>query len=1026
MDNFVAELKRRIRIEDVISETVELQRNGGRGYTRGAKKGVGEHGLVVDMNNQRFAWNGNAEYGGGRYNDVIFWVMVRDRVDFKTALETLARKAGMELPKWNAEQEVRFAAVRKQEDILGVAQRVFIEWLWKDEKALAYVRGRGWSDETIKEAGLGFTGWGTPAEYEYMKNAIATAGDLHSAAAVAILGLRGGVKEWCEKRGIVPKSNWEANDYIPSMLGWKDKFGLVYPCNYFGRTSYLVRRHLQLNEDKSALIGAEDVKSYNLPKELVGERQLFFNHVYSPRAERVVLVEGPADAVTLAQWGIDAVSICGTAWADHEKALRDLKDAKFGNEKAHEALYIALDADRAGTESIRGRNGEWPLVEILGAMCRVIEWPEKDANDWLKMMVKAETTHEEQMGQVMKAIGDAKPLAIEVAKWAGSQTDDHAQTKALKRAFEVIAQMGDENIVMRYAPEFLKAFKPLGETVKGIREFSRLLKKAMGKGEDGDDEKEEVVYTYGGRIGDWLLEYCYDPESKKAKFAYRDPSGKVDEKDELVIDGIKYKPMPPTDKMILRGAINFPSGLAKKGDGSLDRRSTGELTEAIAIVLRRNYFFRDLKWPQLAAYWTLGTWLYDNFDTLVYLRMVGDAGAGKSALLNLIGLMCYRSIKMSGADSEATFFRTVDAFRGTVLFEEADLPDGSGADNPIVKFVNLGAMRGNFIYRLEEYLKPDGSKGWRPTPYETYCPKMFAMRGDFMDNAVASRSISIKLTSAETRELRDANEGRGIPLGLTEKTMRILLNVRNLCLTWRLHEYSLQERELGWDLVDDEIPARFNQVTIPMKSLATNVDGTRDEKFLVEVTKLLREHYQEIVGDNSTTWEARVAEAAWKMYTYPDLQTRLDIRVDGTVYMKIGDVTAIANNIADEMNEDGADLRIKKDEVGEDGETKKKSKKKDFDLSAQRVGRIIRDKFQLHTPPRTGKGIFFEWDDMKMLAIGKKYAALPSEDLIEKGKQSLAGLRAKLSKPSQISMPTEVAERKPRNLKVEDIQDGGE
>jgi hypothetical protein len=100
-----------------------------------------------------------------------------------------------------------------------------------------------------------------------------------------------------------------------------------------------------------------------------------------------------------------------------------------------------------------------------------------------------------------------------------------------------------------------------------------------------------------------------------------------------------------------------------------------------------------------------------------------------------------------------------------------------------------------------------------------------------------------------------------------------------------LFEYSLTERPLGWDLVDVEIPARFNQVTIPMKSLALNVDGTRDEAFLKQVTLLLREHYQEIVGDNSTTVEARVAEAAWKMYIYPDLRNRLEVRSDGTILM---------------------------------------------------------------------------------------------------------------------------------------------
>jgi len=166
---------------------------------------------------------------------------------------------------------------------------------------------------------------------------------------------------------------------------------------------------------------------------------------------------------------------------------------------------------------------------------------------------------------------------------------------------------------------------------------------------------------------------------------------------------------------------------------------------------------------------------------------------------------------------------------------------------------------------------------------------------------------------------------------------------------------------------------------------------------------LLREHYQEIVGDNSTTWEARVAEAAWKMYCYTDLHGRLDIRADGAIYMKIGDVTALANNIADEMNEQGADLRIKKEEAGEDGEPKHKGKKS-YELGAQKVGKIIRDTFQLHTPPRKGKGVYFEWDEAKMFAIGKKYGALPSDEQIAKARQALAAIRAKLKKPSQIEL----------------------
>lgn len=1002
MDNFVAELKRKIRIEDVISETVGLERNTGRGFTRGAHRGAGEHGLVVDLDGQRFAWNGNADYGGGRYNDVITWVMMRDRVDFTRAIEVLARKANMEVPKWNQEQQVKYAAVRRQEEVLEVAQRIFAEWLWKDAKPLAYAQGRGWSDETIKAAGLGFTGWGTPAEYELMKNAIAATDDIHSAAAVAILGLKGGVKAWCERRGIEPKQRWIDNDAIPSMLGWGATVGLIYPCIYFGRTSYMYRRHLKLDPTGKELIGSDEPKSYNLPVALVGERQLFFNHKYAPRAERVILVEGPGDAVTLGQWGLDAISIAGTAWGDHEADLRQMRTQ-------HEAMYIALDADKAGSEVIRGKNGEWPLVEILGPMCRVIQWPEKDANDWLKMMVQSDIPLVDQIKMAAQQVGAAKPLAIEVAKWAGTQTDDHNKSKALTRAFQVIAQMGDENIIMQYAADFLGAFRPLGETVKGVREFSRLLKKAMGKGDD-DAPKEEAIYTYGGRIGDWLLEYCYDEETGKARFAYRDPGGKVDEADDLLIDGKRYKPKWPDDKMITKGAIQFPSGLARKDDGSIDRKSTRELTTMIAITIRKNYLFQDMKWPQLAAYWIMGTWMYDNFSELVYLRMVGDAGAGKSALLNLVGGMCYRSIKMSGADSESTFFRVVDDFRGTILFEEADLPENSDASNPIVKFVNLGAMKGNFIYRNEEFIDGEGNKGWRPTPFETYCPKMFAMRGDFMDNAVASRAISLKLTSAETSALKEAN----IPLRISRGVLKNLKRIQNLCLTWRLHEYQLLERELGWDLVDTEIPARFNQVTMPMKSLAVNIDGTRDEDFVHQITMLLRSHYQEIVNENSTSWHARTLEAMWKLYTYSDMWPRLIIKNDGDIFMKVGDITALVNNIADEMNEDGEDLRMRKVEFetiktaeGEERTVEKKKTKKQFEKSSQSIGKILREDFQLFFPPRTGKGFMVLWDEAKIEALSKKYGALPNEDMIEKGRQGLAALRAKTVKPNQLQMPSE-------------------
>jgi len=1002
VSDYIAELKQRVRIEEVISETVELEGHHGRGYTRGAKRGAGEHGLVVDLDGQRFAWNGNAAYGNGRYNDAITWVMIRDRVDFKLAVEVLAQKVGMEPPKWTDEEQAKYAAVRKQEDALEVASQVFHKWLLKDKKALAYAYGRGWTDETIEKARLGFTGWGTDEEYELMKQRLAATTDLHDPAAVAILGLRGGVKTWAERRGITLKASWEANDYVPSMLGWKDKFGLIYPHVYFGRVTYLSRRHLVLDgpsttpkgSTQGELVGSDEPKSYNLPKELVGERQLFFNHVYAPRAEQIILVEGQADAITLGQWGLDAVAIAGTSWQDQAEKLTGLR-------KQHEAVYVALDADRAGSEAVRGRNGEWPLADILGPIAKVIRWPEKDANDWRQALVAAGIPDEDQVKMVHQEMQMAKPLAVMVAEWAGIEVSD----KALEKSIQVIAKIGNEFLINKYKPDFLNALKSYGQAVKGVRELDRLIKSVNGQyGAEGEEDKMPVVYTRGGRLGlnrDWVVEYCYDPDKKKAFFAYRSPTGEINEANELIIDGIKNLPEPPTDEMILKGAVVFPSGLARKEDGSLDRRSTKDLTTLISITLRKNYLFKDNERPMLAGYWIIGTWLYDNFTELCYFRVTGDTGAGKSQLLNLMGQMCYRMVKMSGADSEATFFRVIDDYRGTLYFEEADLPEDSGPDNPKVKLINLGAMKGNFIYRLDEYIKPDGSRGWRPKPFETYCPKMFAMRGDFMDDAVQSRAINIPLVRAEMEELKEA----GIPLRINKATMNKMRYIRNLLLVWRLTNYSLEERELGWDLVDTLVPPRINQVTMPLKSLAVDEHGRKDDVFLEQIGRVLREMYLKQLVKESMTWEARVAEAIWKMVIYPDLNQRLDVRTNGQIFFKIGDVTAIANNLVDEMNEEGSDLRVQKIEtetfVGEDGEKKtveRKAKKKSFDLSSKRVGGILRDKFQLNVPPRTGKGYFCEFDEEKMMMLAKKYGVLPSDDDLEKAHQNLAAMRVSQEK----------------------------
>lgn len=97
-------------------------------------------------------------------------------------------------------------------------------------------------------------------------------------------------------------------------------------------------------------------------------------HLIPEKARKVVLTEGEIDCLTLIQFGLPALSVPNGggrkqgAWLEHEFDLLERFDE----------ILIAMDADQAGKEACA------ELVERLGShRVRVVEWPEKDANDCL-------------------------------------------------------------------------------------------------------------------------------------------------------------------------------------------------------------------------------------------------------------------------------------------------------------------------------------------------------------------------------------------------------------------------------------------------------------------------------------------------------------------------------------------------------------------------------------------------------------------------------------------------------------------
>ena len=168
------DLKSKVDIVDIVSKFTSLAEPKGR-YV----KGVEHDSLTIDLNQQRYFWNSKGEAG-----DVFDWVQARMGLDFKEAVNEVARMAGLQAPRWSKAEAERTAKRKAAASIYDVALVYFQDQLKQSPAALQYVKGRGWDDDTINMAGLGFN----PGPVGPLRRAMADSGaDLKAPIAQAIL-----------------------------------------------------------------------------------------------------------------------------------------------------------------------------------------------------------------------------------------------------------------------------------------------------------------------------------------------------------------------------------------------------------------------------------------------------------------------------------------------------------------------------------------------------------------------------------------------------------------------------------------------------------------------------------------------------------------------------------------------------------------------------------------------------------------------------------------------------------------------
>jgi DNA primase len=318
MSTPIEEIKARLDIVDIVSETVQLRKSG-NSYSGLCPfhHNTRTPSFVVWPDSGTWRCFGACAEGG----DIFKYVMKREGWDFPEALKFLADKAGVQLVPQTPQQVERQEEHERLRTLLEEAATYFHNLLMKNpagQKALAYLRGRHLSDETLAAWELGYALPGWDNTITYFKEKGYSEDDLKDAGLVSVND-QGRMYDRFRNRVIFP-----IRDDRGRMAGFGAR--ALEPED---NPKYLNSPQSVLFDKSSLLYGLDKAKR-------------------AIRAEdRAVIVEGYMDVIAPAQAGFtNLISPMGTALTPQQ--IRLLK-------RLTRNLVLALDADEAGMKAtLRG------------------------------------------------------------------------------------------------------------------------------------------------------------------------------------------------------------------------------------------------------------------------------------------------------------------------------------------------------------------------------------------------------------------------------------------------------------------------------------------------------------------------------------------------------------------------------------------------------------------------------------------------------------------------------------------------
>ena len=462
-DELIEEVRSRNDIVDVIS-----------GYVRLQKKGSTYFGLCPFHNEKTGSFSVSPAkqmyycFGCGAGGNVFTFLMEYENFTFPEAMQALADRAGIDLPKQELSGEAKRESDKRSRllEINKEAGKYYYTLLRNERgaQALSYFRKRELSDATMQKFGLGYSDKYSDDLYRYLKS-------------------KGYEDEILKDSGLVG---------FDEKRGGHDKF--------WNRAMFpIMDIHNKVIGFGGRVMGDGEPKYLNSPETKIFDksRNLYaLNFARQSKRPYMLLCEGYMDVIALHQAGFDnAVASLGTSFTSGHASL--LK--RYTKE-----VYLTFDSDGAG---IKAALRAIPILKEVGLSAKVINMkPYKDPDEFIKAL--GAEAYQERIDQAENSF----MFEIRILQQDYDMKDPEGKTAFQHETAKKLAQFPEEmernNYIEAVAEHYQMGYENLRKLVNqygaqgGLAREPVKLKSAtreVKKKEDGMKQSQKLLLT-------WLIE----------------------------------------------------------------------------------------------------------------------------------------------------------------------------------------------------------------------------------------------------------------------------------------------------------------------------------------------------------------------------------------------------------------------------------------------------------------------------------------------------------------------------------------